>query len=102
MRTGDSTESYTQTSELEFPPRFLITGRPPKLVPLLELNSKDAINNVILYVPLGLLLGFLLGSGSGERRWRVAFAALLFVAAVSASLEVLQFFSRSGGRRSTT
>lgn len=91
VRAGGSTENYADTSKLELPPHFLITGPPPKLVPLLELNWGDAINNLLLYIPLGLLLGFLFGAGSGERDRRVAIGALLLVATVSASMELLQF-----------
>lgn len=92
VRAGASTEGYADTSALEFPRHILITWQAPKLVPLRELNLVDAAKNFVLYVPLGCLLGFLLGTSSGGRRWRVALGALLVIAAMSASMEVLQVF----------
>jgi hypothetical protein len=92
VRAGDRTEDLAQASGLEFPRRFLITWQSPKLVPLRDLNLEDAVKNVVLYVPLGCLLGFLLGRSSRQGHWRGALGALLLIAAVSASMEVLQVF----------
>jgi VanZ family protein len=63
-----------------------------EFVPLRNLSSVDAVQNVVLYVPLGLLLGLLFGSRSDEPRRRVVFIVLISVAAVSFSMEVLQTF----------
>jgi glycopeptide antibiotics resistance protein len=89
MRAAGGAENYA--SELEIPSHFLITGPPPKLVPLRGLNLKDAVKNFVLYVPLGFLLGFLIAVRRGGRHGCAAFAALLVIAAISMSLEALQY-----------
>ena len=62
------------------------------LVPFRDFNLHDAVVNVIGYVPLGLLFGVWGWLWGGARRgWRRPVALLLAVAAVSASLEMLQF-----------
>lgn len=95
VRVGDSAANYADRSELELPPIGIFAhkgDRMAEFVPLRNLSSVDAVQNVVLYVPLGLLLGLLFGSRSDEPRRRVVFIVLISVAAVSFSMEVLQTF----------
>ena len=87
-RAEDVAEDHADASQLAFPPTFLMTAKFPKLVPLSALNAYDAAANIVLYIPLGFLLA-LLGRG---RPWRILLYAAVVVAAVSASMEVLQLF----------
>ena len=81
---------HADPGRLEFPRGFVSIAGDPKLVPLRHLDGPDAARNLLMYIPLGFLLGFLLGAGSGRRRWRVALGALLGTAGVSLSMELLQ------------
>jgi VanZ family protein len=89
VRTAGESIDYADATELELPASFWIFGREPKLEPFRHLNPRDAIANVLLYVPLGFLLGTL---GRHPRGGRSALAALALVAGVSASMEAAQFF----------
>jgi glycopeptide antibiotics resistance protein len=54
---------------------------------------QDAFNNVLLFVPFGLLLGLLINGGKAAAgRWHLALGAILLMAAVSAGFETLQIF----------
>jgi glycopeptide antibiotics resistance protein len=44
--------------------------------------------NVVLFIPLGVLIGAWLGRRTGQGAWR----AILLLAAISASFEMLQLF----------
>ena len=90
VSSGGPPVDHADADRLEFPRGFLSLGTDPKLVPLRDLNAADAARNLVLYIPLGFLLGLLLGAGSGRRRWRVVLGALLGAAAVSLSMELLQ------------
>jgi hypothetical protein len=90
VSSGDRTMDHAETRRLEFPPAFVITAEFPKLVPFRPLNARDAVLNVIMYVPLGFLLALLLGTGRGRRPSHVAWALSSPWAAVSASMEALQ------------
>ncbi len=74
------------------PARFWYAPQYFTLVPFRDFNLHDAVVNVMGYVPLGLLFGLWgwLWGGPG-RGWRRPVTLLLAVAAVSASLEMLQF-----------
>ena len=63
-------------------------SREPKLQPFTHLNSRDTMNNLLLYVPLGLF--FAVSPRSGTRH--AALRALLLVGGLSASVEFAQFF----------
>ena len=74
------------------PARFWYAHQFFTLVPFSDFNLHDAVVNVIGYVPLGLLFGVWGWLWGGPRRgWRRPLALVLAVAAVSASLELLQF-----------
>ena len=75
------------------PPRFWYAHQYFTLVPFRDFNLHDAFVNVVGYVPLGLLFGVWGWLWGGARRgWRRSVALVLAVAAVSATLETLQFF----------
>jgi len=90
ISSGDRTVDYADASQLEFPPTFLLLAKYPKLVPLRSLNFDDAGRNVVFYMPLGFLLGLLLGARSGASPWRVVLGAALGAALVSIGMELLQ------------
>jgi VanZ like family len=74
------------------PARFWYARQYFTVVPFSDFELEDALINVVGYVPLGLLFGvwgWLWGGARG--RLRRAVALVLAVAAVSATLEVLQF-----------
>ncbi len=74
------------------PARFWYASQYFTLLPFRDFNLEDAFVNVIGYVPLGLLFGVWAWLWGGARRgWRRAAALVLAVAAVSATLETLQF-----------
>jgi hypothetical protein len=74
------------------PAQFWYAPQYFRLVPFRDFNLHDAIVNVVGYVPLGLLFGVWgWRSGAAGRRWRRVVVLVLAVAAVSASLETLQF-----------
>jgi VanZ family protein len=91
MRAEGHLVDYAKTDRLYVPTHFQIAGPAPKLMPLVDLNRRDAVNNVLLYVPLGVVLGYLLNGASGERPRRILLGGWLFIAAVSVSMELLQF-----------
>jgi hypothetical protein len=74
------------------PARFWYSRQTFTVVPFRDFKPYDALLNVVGYVPLGLLFGVLgwLRPGAG-RGWRRFVGLLLAVAAVSATLEMLQF-----------
>jgi hypothetical protein len=81
-------ENHADASQLAFPLAFLMTAKFPKLVPLNALNAYDAVQNVVLYMPLG----FVLALWGRCRPWRILLYSSVIVAAVSAGMEALQLF----------
>ena len=88
VRTPDAVYAYPGAAPLEQPANFWIMSRAPKLQPFRHLNSRDTMNNLLLYVPLGLF--FAASPRSGTRH--AALRALLLVGGLSASVELAQFF----------
>jgi VanZ family protein len=88
VRTSGSVHTYPGAVPLEQPESFWILSREPKSQPLRHLQTRDTVNNLLLYLPLGLLLA--LSAPAGGRR--AALGAVLSVAAISASMELAQFF----------
>ncbi len=75
-----------QPGEVDLPASCRPVEHPPKLVPFVPLYLDDVLLNILMYVPLGCLLGLL-----ARRRDRRTFAALvLTVAAVSLAFETAQ------------
>jgi glycopeptide antibiotics resistance protein len=63
----------------------------PTLVPLRLLLVEDAVRNIFLYIPLGVLLGLMV-----RRRSRFAFVGgLLLIVGVSTTFEIAQLFVAS-------
>ena len=92
VRAGHANARYGEIGRLEFPEKFFITMKPPKLLPLHSMNPKDAVENIVLYVPFGFVMAFFLCAWNDRGRWVSAFGILVCVATVSASMELLQFF----------
>lgn len=89
VRTADESIDYADATALELPASFWIFGRDPKLEPFRHLNLRDAVANVLLYVPLGFLFGAL---GRHPQGRRSALAGFALVTVVSASMEAAQLF----------
>ena len=67
----DGAIDYARAGRVEVPAGCRILRHPPKLVPLVPLNRWDALQNTVMYLPLGCLLGMMVRSRS-----RRSFAAL--------------------------
>jgi glycopeptide antibiotics resistance protein len=91
VRTPDTVYAYPGAAPLERPANFWIMSREPKLQPFSHLNRRDTMNNLLLYVPLGLF--FAVSSRAGTRG--AALRALLLVGGLSASVELAQFLVSS-------
>ena len=91
VRTPDAVYAYPGAAPLERPANFWIMSREPKLQPFSHLNRRDTMNNLLLYVPLGLF--FAVSSRAGTRG--AALRALLLVGGLSASVELAQFLVSS-------
>jgi hypothetical protein len=87
VRAGNSEVDYAKSPELETPAHFWLLWSTPQLIPFQHTGARDMIRNVILFVPLGVLLGAWLGR-RGQGAWR----AILLLAAISAGFETLQLF----------
>lgn len=94
IRSGDvTTIDYALPETLRLPAVIVISAKPPKLIPFKNLNAKDALANILLFVPFGVLLGvFIRDAGGGPPRWYLAFGGVLLIVLVSASFETLQIF----------
>lgn len=79
---------YAAPGEVHRPPRYWHVRNYPKLVPFRDSSAEDLLVNLVLFVPLGLLLGSLLRT-SGVR---ASFAAIGAIALLSSTLETLQLF----------
>ncbi|MEM7212582.1 MAG: VanZ family protein [Pseudomonadota bacterium] len=88
IQTASETYTYEDLSLWQTPEKFWETTREPKLEPFRYLDWGDAINNLLLYIPLGFLFAILV---PGHGRFRLLRPVLL-VAAVSASMEIAQLF----------
>jgi VanZ like family len=82
---------YARRGDVDVPATCWVLGHAPAIAPFRLFLPQDALRNVLMYLPLGCLLGVLI-----RARTRLAFAGgLLAVVAVSASLEVAQLFLAS-------
>ena len=88
VRAGDTEIDYARSPELETPENFWMLRSTPRLIPFQYANPKDLIQNVILFIPLGVWIGAWLGRRAGQWAWR----AILLLAAISAGFEMLQLF----------
>jgi hypothetical protein len=86
LRAGDTSVDLLAPGVLERPARYWRFETWPKLVPLRDSSPIDIALNVLMYVPLGVLLGRRSrgrGARAGLRAWATLFA-------VSLGLELLQ------------
>lgn len=88
VRAGDAEVDYARSSELETPEHLWLLWSPPRLIPFQYYHPGDLILNMILFLPLGVLIGAWLGQRVGQGIWRT----ILLLAAISASFEMLQLF----------
>jgi VanZ like family len=88
VRAGDSEVDYARSPALETPENFWLFRNAPRLIPFQYWNPRDLILNVILFLPLGVLIGAWLGQRTGRGAWR----AILLLATISAAFEMLQLF----------
>lgn len=87
----DDARDYALAEAVEVPARCHITRHPPKLVPLYPLDRVDAVRNVLMYLPLGCLLGLLVATRS-----TLTFGMLVIaVAGTSVGFETAQLFLAS-------
>ncbi len=82
----DGATDYARAGRIEAPTGCTVLRHPPKLVPLVPLNRRDALLNTLMYLPLGCLLGMM----AHRRNWRSFTVLLLAIAGVSLTLETLQ------------
>jgi len=76
------------SSGVVMPDRYWHLGREPKLVPFRHVPPRDAVNNLIFYMPLGMLLALLrVGQGPYAVIW-----AFLLIGGVSVVMETMQVF----------
>jgi hypothetical protein len=80
--------SYAEPREVARPDRCWVVRHAPKLVPLVDFDLADAARNIVMYVPLGCLLGLMVRS---RNPWTLS-ALALAVVAVSAAFETAQLF----------
>jgi hypothetical protein len=87
IRTPGTRSDYAVPGSLAMP--LLVWTRMPSpmtLVPFADMRASDTLVNILGFIPLGFLLGYY------ARPKGVPWRALVFIAGVSASLEVLQVF----------
>ena len=87
---GGSTD-YARRDDVDVPATCWVLGYAPAIVPFRLFLPQDALRNVLMYLPLGCLLGCLIRS----RTHRAFAGGLLAVVVVSAALEVAQLFVAS-------
>ena len=82
---------YAAAENVRRPGSCWVIGYMPALVPLRLFLVEDAIRNTLMYVPLGVLFGLMLG-------WRARFAfarGLLAIVGASVTFEIAQLFVAS-------
>jgi hypothetical protein len=85
----DGATSYAGPRQgVERPASCWVVRHAPKLMPLVDLDLADATRNVVMYIPLGCLLGLMVRT---RNAWTFS-ALLLTVAAVSVAFETAQLF----------
>lgn len=91
VRIAGDARDYANDDDVEAPATCWAIGYLPVVVPFRLFLLDDAVRNLLMYVPLGCLLGLLLRSRSG---W-VLTAGLVFLIGVSVTFEVAQVFVAS-------
>jgi VanZ family protein len=86
VTVAGSAVDYAQPGRLVFPPEYLVLhGRWPNFVPGRRANLTDAVQNTVLFVPLGVLLTLWAGVGA-----RGIVTTVMAAAGLSIGLELLQ------------
>ena len=88
-QSSDILTNILTPAHFEAPPNYLFVPNFPKLIPFRDFSERDAIENVIMYVPIGLLFGVFYLLRFGARGIAKAIG-LSFV--LSLSMESAQFF----------
>ena len=90
FRSGDVAIDHAAQDMIDVPSAIVITEKPPKLTLFRGTSLQDAVLNLALYIPLGLLLGLLIHHLTGRPRWFLVPGAMLFITIVSMTFEILQ------------
>lgn len=88
VRTPETTDRYPDSVALAKPRHFWIFNTEPRLRPFHRFSQRDAIENLLLYLPVGFLLGLLSSRGG----WRGPLMAVLLTGALSITMEMGQLF----------
>lgn len=88
IRTPDGVINGLDPASLEIPASYLFMTNYPKLVPFRDFSRRDAWQNFVMYIPIGLLFG-LCCRASG---WWFPGLAILLVVGMSLILETSQLF----------
>jgi hypothetical protein len=91
VRLAGDARDYANDDLVEAPPACWTISYLPVVVPFRLLFFEDAVRNVLMYVPLGCLLGLIVRSRS---RWAVC-VSLLTLVGVSVAFEIAQLFVAS-------
>jgi len=63
VQTDNITRNYIGSDEITVPRLFYISShRPPNLVPFVNSNLRDVVQNIFMYMPLGFTLAILFGN----------------------------------------
>jgi len=87
---GESID-YARRDDVDVPATCWVIGYPPAVVPFRLLFPKDVVLNVLMYLPLGCLLGL----STRSRTCRTFAGSLLALLAVSTAFEGAQLFVAS-------
>jgi len=90
LRAGDTSVDLAASGVLERPPRYWRFETWPKLVPLRDSSEQDIVLNLLMYVPLGVLLGRRSRGPDGRGARGGGLRAWALVCATSLALELLQ------------
>jgi hypothetical protein len=85
----DGRTDYLDGAAVRVPASCWVIGYPPAVVPFRPLLVKDAARNVLMYLPLGCLVGLMIRS----RSLRTYAGGLLAIVGVSAAFEITQLFA---------
>lgn len=86
-----SEDQLSPTTGLELPETFWLVSREPMLVPFRDASQDDMILNLLLYAPLGAMIGLLFARSRRDTFRHGSF----FIILMSVTLEMLQLFISS-------
>lgn len=91
VKVAGRERDYAAADNVRAPASCWVIGYPPALVPFRLLLPQDAFRNTLMYIPLGIVFGLMMGG-------RTCFAftrGLLLIVGVSLTFEVAQLFVAS-------